>query len=598
MASNDVSWLSEETEKKNQEDLFQSFLSEDESRHCSFSTSFAIYRDTSMASYNSDDNKENNEDTEHEENTNEGDACDSDSYYTTHDVSMMSISSPAERKKPSSRTSKVMSKIPVKQKKSISGANSTKSGSILSTTQSSILDDVVEEDQRNLLLELYPELANQSQCSVVAVDDDDEPSTNDSFQLNIEYVDPKKNSTPELIDLTADSFNLTPSPENKRPVARKNKNNFNQSERLNACRDSSDDDDDQFNNFLQALRKPVVHEVSDKEEDAVDNENFVVSDDEIIYTTDGSTSSNDFIDDEDEDEEEIEDDEEGVSRDSSPKRSRNSPADVFSKQFNTPSIRVKLSSQYDHFLNSLSINFTGKRHRDAEKYIQKGIKNRTIRDELTEKLFLLYKNYCFNDLLPMDYEHVTWNARLRKTAGLCKNSFRNRTATIELSTKVCTTPERLRDTLVHELCHAATWLIDGVPKAGHGPVWKRWTNKCVQKFPSLPSIDRCHTYDIEAKYVYVCNGCGQRVKRHSKSLDITKKICGRCRGHFVLNVDNEKKKREPSKFAKFVKDNYGKLKSSGTPHKEIMVKLSEMWKTQQIVEATSLDISVMSIHEE
>jgi hypothetical protein len=39
--------------------------------------------------------------------------------------------------------------------------------------------------------------------------------------------------------------------------------------------------------------------------------------------------------------------------------------------------------------------------------------------------------------------------------------------------KVCDTADRLRDTLVHELCHAATWIVDDV-KDGHGPYWKAW----------------------------------------------------------------------------------------------------------------------------
>lgn len=33
--------------------------------------------------------------------------------------------------------------------------------------------------------------------------------------------------------------------------------------------------------------------------------------------------------------------------------------------------------------------------------------------------------------------------------------------------------DRLRDTLIHEMCHAAAWLVSGV-QAGHGAVWKKW----------------------------------------------------------------------------------------------------------------------------
>ena len=34
--------------------------------------------------------------------------------------------------------------------------------------------------------------------------------------------------------------------------------------------------------------------------------------------------------------------------------------------------------------------------------------------------------------------------------------------------------DRIRDTLVHEMCHAATWIIDGIKGGGHGREWKAW----------------------------------------------------------------------------------------------------------------------------
>jgi len=33
--------------------------------------------------------------------------------------------------------------------------------------------------------------------------------------------------------------------------------------------------------------------------------------------------------------------------------------------------------------------------------------------------------------------------------------------------------ERVRDTLIHELCHAAVWFLNGV-NDGHGSLWKYW----------------------------------------------------------------------------------------------------------------------------
>ena len=64
----------------------------------------------------------------------------------------------------------------------------------------------------------------------------------------------------------------------------------------------------------------------------------------------------------------------------------------------------------------------------------------------------------------------TTTNRLIKTS----NGQRLRSSSIKLSTKVVDTVQRLRDTLIHELCHAATWLIDGELRAGHGPLWKKW----------------------------------------------------------------------------------------------------------------------------
>jgi predicted SprT family Zn-dependent metalloprotease len=45
-------------------------------------------------------------------------------------------------------------------------------------------------------------------------------------------------------------------------------------------------------------------------------------------------------------------------------------------------------------------------------------------------------------------------------------------ASIELSCKVVDSEYRLMNTLVHEMCHAATWLIDNTSKPPHGPQFK------------------------------------------------------------------------------------------------------------------------------
>lgn len=155
---------------------------------------------------------------------------------------------------------------------------------------------------------------------------------------------------------------------------------------------------------------------------------------------------------------------------------------------------------------------------------------------------------------------VTWNKKMRKTAGYCvtgqEKGGGNRYARIELSEKVCDSagngllrspriiclsgsfrisycavvPEyvrahiyevprlvwqhclcaslldRLRDTLIHEMCHAATWLINGV-RDGHGNFWKLYARKATLAHPELPMVTRCHSYDIKYKFQYQCTRC-------------------------------------------------------------------------------------------
>ena len=70
--------------------------------------------------------------------------------------------------------------------------------------------------------------------------------------------------------------------------------------------------------------------------------------------------------------------------------------------------------------------------------------------------------------------------------------------------------ERCRDTLLHELCHAAVALIDGVAKHGHGSLWRQWTGLAERRYPYLPAITVKHTYDIAYKFIYQCCQCRQK----------------------------------------------------------------------------------------
>lgn len=168
------------------------------------------------------------------------------------------------------------------------------------------------------------------------------------------------------------------------------------------------------------------------------------------------------------------------------------------------------------FLASLSSNVNIIQcHPEALSYVKNFKKKR---EELVKKLYNFYNTHVFDHKLPSSMI-ITWNARLTKTAGYCYyqingSSETRRGSRVELSTKVIDSPERLRDTLIHELCHAAAWIISGY-KDGHGPLWKAWAAKARAVFPELPPISRCHSYQIQCKYTYRCTRCSYRLVTHS-----------------------------------------------------------------------------------
>ena len=208
---------------------------------------------------------------------------------------------------------------------------------------------------------------------------------------------------------------------------------------------------------------------------------------------------------------------------------------------------------------------------------------------------------------------ILWNNRLTSTAGMCKYQTENgrATAEIHISSKVCDIAERLRDTCVHEMCHAAVYLFNGSKTEGHGRLWQYWAAKVTEVFKNIPKVSTSHNYAISKKYVYKCFDCGQEIQRFQKSIDLVKNVCGRCHGNFVL-LQNDKKQKEKQKnlindklffgsespaaatatlelmqtpkrlnsFAQFVKDNYNsvKIENKLSSHKDVMQEISKKFK--------------------
>ncbi|XP_043668748.1 putative uncharacterized protein DDB_G0282133 [Vespula pensylvanica] len=259
------------------------------------------------------------------------------------------------------------------------------------------------------------------------------------------------------------------------------------------------------------------------------------------------------------------------------------------------SIESKRKETYKSFLASLSDSIPLiSAHPNAKKY---RLSYKNNKEELCKYLYKLYNENIFDKKLPEDMS-IEWNIRMRGTAGYCynKKSVKPlggivRSSRIVLSTKVLDTPDRLRDTLIHEMCHAAAWLINDVSD-GHGPFWTAWANKALRAFPELPPIRRCHDYKIKTKFTYRCIECGYSIGRHSKSLDIEKKRCGHCYGKFELLINRTTKsgtvqmqtpKREPSAFALYVKENYNSVKKDkNLKHAEVMKLLGQQFSAIKI----------------
>ncbi len=171
------------------------------------------------------------------------------------------------------------------------------------------------------------------------------------------------------------------------------------------------------------------------------------------------------------------------------------------------------------------------------------------REDLAYNLYDMYRDKVFGKALP-DRLEISWNNRLTKTAGMTITDTKKfkgvpkRVARIELSNKVIGSLDRLSSTMIHEMCHAAAWL-DGGYDGAHGGEWVAWTIRAIQRFPKLKSIDRCHDFTVNARYTYKCQNprCRYEIQRFTKSLNVSKKVCGHCKGNFKL-IENWKKKKQ------------------------------------------------------
>ena len=191
-------------------------------------------------------------------------------------------------------------------------------------------------------------------------------------------------------------------------------------------------------------------------------------------------------------------------------------------------------------------------------------------------------------------------------------------ASIELAEKIIDRPERLVNTLAHEFCHLANFMVSGIRDQPHGESFKRWGKKVTSWLHSsaakraigwreewmLAEVTTKHSYVVETKYLWVCSGrpaerqkqtlamrmlnikaededgCGAEYGRHSKSIDIEKQRCGRCKG-FLVQVRPTPRLSSPRKSPvknalRRVREESGSGSSSGVEGLEKLMAIVEL----------------------
>lgn len=215
---------------------------------------------------------------------------------------------------------------------------------------------------------------------------------------------------------------------------------------------------------------------------------------------------------------------------------------------------------------------------------------------------------------------MTWSNQLLSTAG--RAHWKSKTiqapqpdgsigirvqqyATIELANKVLNNEIDLLNTVAHEFCHLAVFLLNGKVKVAHGPEFKHWGRICGKVFKDRGIVVTTkHSYDIEYKYIWKCTDCTWEVKRHSKSVDVNQHRCGSCKGRLLqikptprnqsptpskpgTDRENGEKpakmtvKKQPSMWQQFFAKESKSLAQTnkGLPAKERMAIISAKWRS-------------------
>ncbi|XXH01183.1 hypothetical protein Hte_007537 [Hypoxylon texense] len=194
---------------------------------------------------------------------------------------------------------------------------------------------------------------------------------------------------------------------------------------------------------------------------------------------------------------------------------------------------------------------------------------------------------------------ITWSNTLNSTAGRahwkCKtlsipntdgsiSKHNQHYASIELASKVLANETDLLNTVAHEYCHIAVFILNGKPKMAHGPEFKNWGAQCGHIFKDRGIVVTTkHNYEIQYKYIWKCADCTGEVRRHSKSVNTEIHRCATCKGR-LLQIKPTPRNRSPSPINTDTDPETGKKQATTTGKK----KQQSAWQQYMAREMKSL----------
>lgn len=112
-----------------------------------------------------------------------------------------------------------------------------------------------------------------------------------------------------------------------------------------------------------------------------------------------------------------------------------------------------------------------------------------------------------------------------------------------------------------------------------------------------------HDYQIQYKYAWSCTNtnCGVLFQRHSRSIDVTKQVCGKCKSRLMeIEVPGPedtsqtprkpRAKAPPSVYNRFVQDNSASIRQRLEKHtgshgkvtqSDVMKECARLWRLQK-----------------